>query len=187
MRESLSARHREHLLTVARDSIASVLDGRRLEVRLDGAEPPLTRPSGAFVTLHTDGRELRGCIGSVHAVAPLLISVADNAVNAAFRDPRFHPLRQEELPLVSIEISVMSPLERVTQIDEIVVGRDGLIVTRGHRAGLLLPQVATEYGWSLEEFLRHTCLKAGLPPDAWHSPECVIQRFSAEVFGELND
>lgn len=176
--------YRTELLAIARQSITVSLDGERLTLDAAGFAEELRRPSGAFVSLHTHDGELRGCIGSIQPVSPLFQAVAANAVHAAFRDPRFHPLRREELGRVHIEISVMSPIVPVAAVEEIEVGRDGLIISRGSRAGLLLPQVATEYGWDRETFLRHTCRKAGLPDDSWRSPECRIERFSAEVFGE---
>jgi len=161
-----------------------VLNGARPQVDASSLDLELTRPSGAFVSLHAQDGDLRGCIGSIQPVAPLCQAVMGSAVSAAFRDPRFYPLRQEELPNVHIEISVMGPILVVQAIEEIEVGRDGLIISRGRNAGLLLPQVATDYGWDRESFLRQTCVKAGLPPDSWRSPECRIERFSAEVFGE---
>lgn len=180
----LSQDHRNRLLSIARRSIEDVLDGRRPQVELAELDECLRQPSGAFVSLHTKDGDLRGCIGSIHAVAPLCHAVSSNAINAAFRDPRFFPVVREELPNLHIEISVMSPLEMVKDVDEIMVGRDGLIISRGAQAGLLLPQVATEYGWDRETFLRQTCAKAGLPYDAWRSSQCRIERFSAEVFSE---
>ena len=180
----LSHEQRKQLLRIARESIEAVLQGRRPEVDSAALDETLNRPSGAFVSLHTKDGDLRGCIGSIHAIAPLWQAISSSAINAAFRDPRFFPLRADELPDVDIEISVMSPIEPVASADEIMVGRDGLIVSRGSRAGLLLPQVATEYGWDRETFLRQTCVKAGLSPESWRSPECRIERFSAEVFGE---
>lgn len=181
----LSQPQRTQLLSIARESIATVLGGNRLQLDLHAFDDDLKRPAGAFVSLHASkGGDLRGCIGSIHPVAPLVQSVSSNAVNAATRDPRFYPVRSDELASLHIEISVMSPIEPLTNVDHIVIGRDGLIISRGSRAGLLLPQVATEYGWDAETFLRHTCMKAGLPHDAWRSPECRIERFSAEVFGE---
>ena len=183
----LSDEQRQTLLSIARRSIEAVLEGRRPELDPSQLDEPLTRPSGAFVSLHTKGGDLRGCIGSIQAVAPLCNAVSSNAVNAAFRDPRFYPVRPEELPNLHIEISVMSPIERVASVEEIEIGRDGLIISRGSRAGLLLPQVATEYGWDRETFLRQTCVKAGLSPDSWRLPECRIERFSAEVFGEPSE
>ena len=107
-----------------------------------------------------------------------------SAVSAAFRDPRFFPVRPEEMPELDLEISVMGPIEVVANIDEIEVGRDGLIISRGRFAGLLLPQVATEYGWDRDTFLDQTCVKAGLPPGAWRARETRIEKFAAEVFGE---
>ena len=180
----LSPQQRQQLLRIARESIAAVLEGRRPTIDAAQLDADLTTPSGAFVSLHTKDGDLRGCIGSIEAVAPLCQAVASNAVNAAFRDPRFHPLDPEELQQVHIEISVMSPIERVEDVAAIQVGRDGLIIRRGSRAGLLLPQVASERGWDRETFLRQTCVKAGLPAEAWRDPECRIERFSAEVFGE---
>ena len=180
----LTEQQRTRLLQIARESIAAVLDGRRPEVDRSQLDEALTRPSGAFVSLHTKDGELRGCIGSIQAVAPLCEAVMANAVNAAFRDPRFYPLQPGELEQVHIEISVMSPIEPVADVSEIEVGRDGLIVTRGSRKGLLLPQVATEYGWDRETFLRQTCVKAGLPAESWRAGDCRIEKFSAEVFGE---
>ena len=180
----LSEQQRRQLLTLARETIARVLDGRAPDLSGAGIDETLRKPSGAFVTLTTHDDELRGCIGSIAPVAPLFEAVVKNAMNAAFRDPRFYPLRPGELDGVKIEISVMGPIERVTNIDDIVVGRDGLIITRGMNAGLLLPQVATDYGWDRDTFLRQTCVKAGLPPDAWKSPDAKIEKFSAEVFGE---
>jgi AmmeMemoRadiSam system protein A len=105
-------------------------------------------------------------------------------VSAALRDPRFPPVRPDELESLHLEISVMSPIVPVTNVEEIEVGRDGLIISRGGAAGLLLPQVASEYGWDRETFLSQTCRKAGLPADAWRAPGTRIERFSAEVFSE---
>ena len=180
----LSPEQRATLLGIARQSIEAVLEGRRPEVEVSALDAELRRPSGAFVTLNERGGELRGCIGSIEAVVPLAQAVASSAVNAAFRDPRFYPVTREELPNLHIEISVMSPIVIVDDVDAIEVGRDGLIISRGGRAGLLLPQVAAEYGWDRDTFLRQTCIKAGLTPESWRLPDCRIEKFSAEVFGE---
>ena len=115
---------------------------------------------------------------------PLYRAVASSAISAAFRDPRFFPVRKDEIGHLDLEISVMGPIEQVRDVNEIEVGRDGLIVSRGRFAGLLLPQVAGEYGWDRETFLDQTCLKAGLQPDAWRSPDTRIEKFAAEVFSE---
>ncbi len=186
----LNQEQRQRLLQIAREAIEAALagrttpSGRTAQAGLPVLDAELTRPSGAFVSLHDRDGDLRGCIGSIQAVAPLFEAVASNAVHAAFRDPRFGPLRPAELPELHIEISVMSPIEPVTEIEAIEVGRDGLIVTCGGCTGLLLPQVASERGWNRETFLSQTCVKAGLPPDAWRSPGCRIKKFSAEVFAE---
>lgn len=182
----LTETQRQSLLRIARSSIAAILDG--IQPRLDASaiDDTLRKPAGAFVTLKTKNDDLRGCIGSIHPVAPLFQAVSISAVNAAFRDPRFSPLKKHELEAIVMEISVMGPIVRCS-IEEIIVGRDGLIITHGRNAGLLLPQVAIEYRWTREEFLRHTCMKAGLPPDTWQKGACTIEKFEAEVFGETSD
>src|SRR3954451_5609615 len=179
----LNDEQRRTLLRIARQSIAAVLDGRLPDWKAEDFDETLRQPAGAFVTLTRDG-DLRGCIGSIQAIAPLYKAVVSSAVSAAFRDPRFPPLSPGELEHLELEISVMGPIERVTNIEDIVVGRDGLIISRGAYAGLLLPQVATDYGWDRQTFLEQTCRKAGLPPDAWRAQDCRIEKFSALVFGE---
>lgn len=180
----LDSDHRQTLLVIARQSIASVLEGTAPEWKAEDFVEVLRRPAGAFVTLNTLEGDLRGCIGSIQAVHPLYRAVVSSAIAAAFRDPRFPPLYPGELEHLHLEISVMGPIEVVTNIEEIVVGRDGLIMSWGRNAGLLLPQVASEYRWDRETFLNQTCLKAGLPRDAWRSKDCRIEKFSALVFGE---
>lgn len=145
----------------------------------------LLEPRGAFVTIHTGG-ELRGCIGRVDADTPLFLAVEQLAVAAATRDPRFDPLRAEELKDTHVEISVLSPL-RAASPDEVEIGRHGLVITRGVRRGLLLPQVAVEHGLDRGRFLDETCAKAGLPPGAWNEPGTMLQIFTADVFGEPKD
>ena len=179
----LNEGQRKTLLRIARESIAAVLEGHRPDLSGYDVDDELLRPAGAFVTL-TEMGHLRGCIGSILPGAPLLEAVSRSAVNAAFHDPRFPPLATDELDRIELEISVMGPIVQVASVDEIRVGRDGLIISRGSRVGLLLPQVAREYGWDLETFLSQTCLKAGLPPSAWHENDTKIERFSAEYFGE---
>jgi AmmeMemoRadiSam system protein A len=180
----LTKEHESTLLRIARESIDGELDGRPLRIEMAAYDEPLQRPAGAFVTLKTRDGRLRGCIGSIVPIAPLCQAVSTSALNAAFRDPRFHPLSAAEWPRIALEISVMGPILRVTDVEEIVCGLDGLIVSQGHRAGLLLPQVAVEYGWDRDTFLSHTCSKAGLDPDAWRLPGVKIDRFRAHVFGE---
>jgi AmmeMemoRadiSam system protein A len=180
----LTEEHRQTLLGIARQSIAAILGGRAPEWKDEDFDETLRCPAGAFVTLRTRDGDLRGCIGSIRASEVLYKAIASSAVSAAFRDPRFAPLRPGELELLDLEISVMGPIEMVTNIEEIVVGRDGLIITRGRYAGLLLPQVATEYAWDRETFLDQTCVKAGLPRGAWRAEDCRVEKFSAIVFGE---
>lgn len=144
--------------------------------------PGLHRPAGAFVTL-TEHHELRGCIGYPDADQPLAAVVARCAASAATDDPRFPPVTPDELADLLVEISVLGPLEVVTDPSSIVVGRDGLIIELGHRRGLLLPQVAIEWGWDRDAFLTHTCLKAGVPADAWRTGARLF-KFEAEVFAE---
>ena len=180
----LTPNQRKQLLQIARHSVLVAFDGRSVELKENEFEEPLRRPSGAFVTLNTREGHLRGCIGSIHPVAPLYRAVSQSALNAAFRDPRFIPVTRDEFLHLAFEISVMGPIEDVRDFGEIMVGRDGLIISRGRQAGLLLPQVAAEYGWDRETFLSQTCLKAGLSSAAWRSEDTKIARFSAEVFGE---
>ncbi|HEY6138133.1 MAG TPA: AmmeMemoRadiSam system protein A [Thermoanaerobaculia bacterium] len=180
----LNDTQRQRLLRIAREAIEVAHAGRAARWDAGEFDDDLRRPAGAFVTLRTGSGELRGCIGSIHAVHPLYQAVTSSAISAAFRDSRFMPVQPEELPHLEIEISVMGPLEVVTDPGEIMVGRDGLIVSRGRQAGLLLPQVATEYGWERETFLAQTCVKAGLSPAAWRLQGTRIERFVAEVFGE---
>jgi hypothetical protein len=142
---------------------------------------PASEPCGAFVTLQKGGR-LRGCIGYVEAQKPLVTTVRECAVAAGLRDPRFEPVTPRELPGLRLEISVLSPLEDIAP-EKIEVGRHGLLISRGGQRGLLLPQVAVEWKWDRERFLAETCLKAGLPPDAWRYG-ARIQAFTAQVFEE---
>jgi hypothetical protein len=138
---------------------------------------------GAFVTLHKEGA-LRGCIGQIYAVKPLFETIKSMAVSSAFQDPRFPPLRKEELSSIEIEISVLSPLEEVDSVDNIKVGTHGIYLKKGYKSGLLLPQVAVEQNWNLETFLTHTCHKAGLGGNCWKEPDTEIYIFSAEIFKE---
>lgn len=179
---SYTLEEKQTLFTIARSAVTATLDGRELDLPGELSEP-LRTPCGVFVSLKLL-EELRGCIGNVMPAEPLYLAVAHNAIHAAFRDPRFPPLSRPELPLVRFEISVMSPPEPVAEWDSIVVGTHGLIVRRGRCAGLLLPQVATEFGWDRDRFLDFACLKAGLPPTTWRQPDCQVEKFTAMVFAE---
>lgn len=180
--ESLEKQQKLALLGLARRAIERwVVEGRHhLEATGDLGLKIL---AGAFVTLHREG-ELRGCIGRIHADRVLERVVQEMAMSAATADPRFPPLEAGEISEIDLEISVLSPFRLIENFSEIVVGRDGLLITEGMRSGLLLPQVAEEYGWDTETFLTHTCMKAGLPKDYWKMGRPKIQSFSAVVFSE---
>lgn len=178
----LSSEDRRDLLRIARSSIEAVLAGRRSAER-EVTSPSLTPACGAFVTLELDSR-LRGCIGSMESDQPLYRTVSEMAIASAFRDPRFPPLGKDEFERVRIEISVLSPLRRIMNPNEIEIGTHGILLRKGPYSGVLLPQVAARYGWTREEFLRQTCMKAGLSRDAWRESDCEILIFSALVFGE---
>ena len=177
----LTPEQRARLLAVARASVRHAV-GTGPKPDLTSDDPDLTRKSGAFVTLKAGG-ELRGCIGHIEPHLPLIRTVHEMAQAAALEDPRFPPVTAREEPGISIEISVMSPIEPVPDLELIEVGRHGLVVEQGPYRGLLLPQVAPEWGWDREEFLQHTCRKAGLPLDAYKRGAKVYW-FEAEVFGE---
>jgi AmmeMemoRadiSam system protein B/AmmeMemoRadiSam system protein A len=169
------------LLEIARESIRSYLTvGSVPQFEVPNK---LKEPGAAFVTLERQG-QLRGCIGHTVAVEPLYKTVSTCAVQAAVADPRFPAVRPHELAGLDIEISVLTPLQEVTSLDQIEVGRDGLMISLGGQRGLLLPQVATDYSWNRTQFLEHTCNKAGLPKDAYKSPKATIYKFQALVFGE---
>jgi AmmeMemoRadiSam system protein A len=180
---SLNADEREELLRVARASVESVVrTGRRLPDPAAKSEA-LAQDRGAFVTLRKNG-ELRGGIGYVAPTKPLVLTVRDVATMAAVEDSRFRPVAAPELPLIDYEVSVISPMRRVLDVNEIVVGRHGLLVRRNGREGLLLPQVPLEEGWNRTGFLENACLKAGLPKDAWKDARTDIFSFTALVFAE---
>lgn len=172
---------KQEILKLARNAIEVFLES--------GKEPPVPQgkfwmePRGAFVTL-TSGGYLRGCIGYIEAMYPLGVTIIKAAIAAAVEDPRFPAVTLPEMDLIHLEVSLLSPVQSIQSVDEVEVGVHGLIVTLGRFRGLLLPQVATDNEWDRTTFLEHTCLKAGLPKNAWESPDVRIEVFSAEVFGE---
>lgn len=176
-------------LTEADQQWLLALARRALEEKILSWQSPVSTPisrtlglpSGAFVTLH-EGSSLRGCIGLIEAVTPLYQTVRECAVSAALYDPRFDPVTAEEIPRLKIEISVLSLLEDAHP-EEVEAGRHGLLISQGARRGLLLPQVAANWGWDRIRFLQETCLKASLPQDAWRQG-ARIQIFTAQVFSE---
>ncbi len=152
-----------------------------------GVEPlpgRLGEPAGAFVTLRR-GDRLRGCIGHLEASSPLALAVMWAAKAAAFEDPRFEPVQPEEVAELTIEISVLTPFQEIAP-EKVILGTHGVVIQRGHRRGLLLPQVATEHNLTRERFLEETCMKAGLARDAWRESATKVFAFTAEVFSEVD-
>ena len=180
----LTKKEKDSLLEVVKKTIAAKVSNKDLQKIAVDSET-LKEKRGAFVTLKKHG-QLRGCIGYIKAVKPLWDTVQEMALAAAFRDPRFPSLKPEELKELTFEISVLSPLQRVQDINEIQVGKHGLYIVCGNYSGLLLPQVASEYGWDKETFLKETCRKAGLQPQDWQDKETEIYIFSADYFGDAD-
>ncbi len=182
-RQLLDENEQRFLLDIARQTIIQyVTTGKILEPATDN--PKFKQPCGAFVSLHEKSGALRGCIGYVEPIKPLLQTIIDMSVSCSTRDPRFYPVTQDEFPNLDLELSVLGPLELIENPACIKVGEHGLIVKKGAYSGLLLPQVATEFGWDRVQFLKETCRKAGLPSNAWKDPETKIFVFRAQVFGE---
>jgi len=179
----LDKKQKETLLKVARQTLEYFLAGKKLP-ELKITDPALLEKRGVFVTLRKNG-ELRGCIGMIIPSEPLIDGVRSMAIEAATGDPRFPPVSLKELKDIEIEISVLTVPARVSSPDEIILGRDGVIVKKGYRQGVFLPQVADETGWTKEQFLSALCSqKAGLDPDAWKRPDTELYTFQAEVFSE---
>ena len=181
---ALTDEDKRYLGQLVRWSIRRRLDGEPDPVDEEIPEPAGAIPHqtlGAFVTLRLEG-QLRGCIGLVVGQEALYIAVCRMALAAAFEDPRFPPVSVDEERHLEIEISVMGPVEPCPDPQAIIPGRHGLIVRQGMRSGLLLPQVAVEWGWDAPTFLEHTCRKAGLNPGCWKEPSTRLYWFEAEVF-----
>jgi AmmeMemoRadiSam system protein B/AmmeMemoRadiSam system protein A len=178
---TLSTNEQQELLTLARKSIEHYLANRQF-LTYETSNQKFLEPRGVFVTL-TEKGELRGCIGFVEPVYPLCQAIIQAAVYAAVEDPRFSPVKPSELNKLKIEISILTRPEPVQAVSDIRLGQHGLIIRQDGRSGLLLPQVATEYGWDRETFLKEVCRKAGLPDQAWKKPGSLF-KFEALVFGE---
>ncbi len=180
------------LVQLARKAVANHLKTKEHSAVPEGLSQKLFQPCGVFVTINTaeNKKELRGCIGYPYPTAPLAESVIDSAINAATHDPRFPPLKFEELGQVVFEVSILTPPQKIEAkspkeyCTKIKVGKDGLIIERGIYKGLLLPQVPVEWKWSEEEFLCQCCNKAGLPPDCWLVQGTTVYKFQALVFEE---
>lgn len=182
METALTDTEKAVLLAIARKSIESWVHTGNIYIE-PREEKALNKRSGCFVTIKQDGA-LRGCIGNFQSELPLFKEVAEIAAASASKDPRFYPMKDEDLANFDLEISVLSPLEKIEDVAEIEVGRHGIYLEKGFYRGVLLPQVATEHGWDRETFLKQTCLKAGLPTDAWQAEDAEIYIFSADIFGE---
>lgn len=180
-KDNLSKEEKINLLKLARKSIEEKLFGKsEIEVKTDF--PIFNEDRAAFVTLHINGN-LRGCIGQIIAQNKLVNTVKEMAVSAAFGDPRFSNLSESEYGKIDIEISVLSPLSEIENWKDVKTGEHGIIISKGYHKGVLLPQVPVEYGWDTETFIKHGCMKAGLPSDEYKKG-VTIEVFSAEVFGE---
>lgn len=177
----LTEKEKNVLIDILKKTIQCKLDGE-IAHEFQVESETLQEKRGAFVTLKKDGR-LRGCIGYIEAKKPLYRTVEEMAIASAFNDPRFAPLKRDELKHLTLEISVLSPLKIIKDIEEIKVGVHGLYIVKDYRSGLLLPQVAIEHKWDRLTFLEETCYKAGLSPNAWKDQDTKIYIFSADVFG----
>ncbi|MCL2442325.1 MAG: AmmeMemoRadiSam system protein A [Treponema sp.] len=189
----ITAKEQKLLLTQAREAITAKLEGRKpsFDIIKNDSEiekkSNLNTPCGAFVSLHTvnsSGRGLRGCIGRMAANLPLIETVRLMAKEAAFGDPRFPPVKIDELKNISIEISALSPMTPCHDPRQVQVGVHGLLLTGRGRSGVLLPQVPVEQGWNLDEYLDYICVKAGLPPGSNEAPDTQLYTFTAIVFSE---
>jgi uncharacterized protein (TIGR00296 family) len=171
---------------MARNTIEAVVHGR--PVPSTSLPPVFSEKRGIFVTITRSG-ELRGCIGYPYPVLPLKEAIPSAATGAALEDPRFPPVPLSELDMIRVEVTVLTPPEPLGVTPEmrphaVTIGKHGLIARSGGRSGLLLPQVATEYSWNCEEFLSHTCMKAGLPANCWKRSETEILTFEGQIFHE---
>lgn len=177
----MTTEEQQQLLHLARESIIACTKNLPMPV-ITEPSPALHIKAGCFVTIKRN-RQLRGCIGNFVSELPLWKTVQEMAVAAASHDPRFPAMQEEELLDFQLEISVLSPLRDIKSVDEIEVGKHGIYLIKGGSQGVLLPQVATEFGWDRDTFLRQTCRKAGLAEDAWQH-NCRILIFTADIFGE---
>lgn len=185
--KQLDVSDQRQLLAIARRTIASAVCRAAKVDRAPGRLPhALTAPAAAFVTIHEHG-ELRGCIGLMRFEAPLWVNVRDAARAAALDDPRFLPVDESELPELQLEISVLDPPVKLADPADFVAGRHGIVVERGSRRALLLPQVATEMGWNASQMLEAVCLKAYLPADSWRDSATRLMVFESTCFSDAID
>jgi len=179
----LTQRQKSMLLALARQSITSHFTGKPVTKPVDNE---LSVKRGVFVSLHKNG-ELRGCIGYITGYKDLISSIIEMAQSAAFQDNRFSPVKQNELAEIDIEISILSEMILVQDVQEIEIGRDGLFINHPYGSGLLLPQVPVEWNWDVPAFLKQICYKAGLTPGSWADDKAKLYRFTAEIFSESQE
>ena len=175
------------LLALAREAIESTCRGSDTplydQLKKEDKDP-YAREQGCFVTIHTREGSLRGCIGNLWGRGPLYEEVFKLAKQAAFNDPRFHPVQEEELTNLVLEISVLGSMQALDAYQQIQLGKDGVLLSHGYHRAVFLPQVATQQGWDLDTMLSHLSAKAGLPPSAYRDEACHFEVFQADVFGE---
>lgn len=194
----ITSREGKYLVKLARSAVKHFFKANEiLSPEIQSIPKKLREKMGVFVSIYriTEGKiegtkELRGCIGFPYPTKPLYTAVIEAAIESAFNDPRFPPLKPEEMGKVIFEVTILTPPEEVKvtnpieYLRKIKIGRDGLIIEKGIYRGLLLPQVPVEYNWSVEEYLMHLCLKAGLPPNSWLNKDIKIYRFEGLIFTE---
>jgi len=180
--QTLTPKEQAILLDIARQAVIDCVRGGSDYVE-PREEQALNVRRGCFVTIKQRG-QLRGCIGNFQSELPLFKEVAAMACASAIRDPRFYPMKEQDLDDFTIEISVLSSLKKIDEIEQIVIGRHGIYLEKGYYRGVLLPQVATERRWDRHTFLKQTCLKAGLAADAWKAEDCEIYIFGAQIICE---
>ena len=179
----LTEDEKKEILSLARRTIESYVENGIIN-KYSSKNENLKQHAGAFVTIHKDGR-LRGCIGMIESNLPLFETIIEMAIESSSSDPRFEPVKIDELKALEIEVSVLFPKKRIKNIDEIVLGKHGVIVKRGYASGVFLPQVALETGWTKEEFMRNLCEgKANLPAECYKDKETEVYIFEAQVFSE---
>ncbi len=170
------------LIAIAREAIQHCVKNQPYHCQ-PREEKALNKRSGCFVTIKKNG-QLRGCIGNFQGREPLFKDVVSMAVASATQDPRFSPMSCDELDHFNLEITVLSPLKKIEYISVIEIGEHGIYIEKNFHRGVLLPQVATDHGWDRETFLNQTCAKAGLPTDAWRSPDADIYIFTGQIISE---
>jgi len=179
----LTDTEKHYLLEVARHALKDEICGGGEPPPALVATPAMSRRVGAFVTLN-DGGELRGCLGLLESDLPLPATIAMMARRSATEDPRFPPVSPDEVDGLAIELSILSPFTKIASADDVTIGTHGLLIQRGTKRGLLLPQVAVKHHFTVAQFLEETCMKAGLPRRSWMDPDAELFTFTAEVIEE---